>query len=194
MGGAGRRLVALILGAARVLRRYRRSMTLPPPSGGYPAGPAPLRGTRPKEVEISFWLWITTIVLGVVAALITYPQIEQLQADAIDQALAQDPTLDRSSIESITAGALIGGIVIGLLFVVAELVFVFLMRGGRNWARIVLAVLGGLFVLIGLFGLVVSAEASSAIGLLQFLLLIGAIVTMFLPAANAWFTPHRPGL
>lgn len=169
-------------------------MTMPPPSGGYPAGQAPLRGIRPKEVEISFWLWITSVVLGVIGAVVTYPQIQQLQAEAIDQALAQDPALDRSSVESITAAALIGGIVIGLLFVVAQLVFVFLMRGGRNWARIVLAVLGGLSVLLGLIGLAGAAGSTGASSLLQLLLLVGAIVTMFLPAANAWFRPRSPEL
>ncbi len=167
---------------------------MPPPSGGYPAGPAPLRGTRPKEVETSFWLWIASVVLGVVGALITYPQIQQLQADAIDQTLAQDPTLDRAVIESAATVGLIVGIVIGLLILAAELVFVFLMRGGRNWARIVLAVLGGLGVLFGLVGLAGITGSMGAGSLVQLLLLIGAIVTMFLPAANAWFRPHRPEL
>ncbi len=169
-------------------------MTMPPPSGGYPAGQAPLRGAPPKEVEISFWLWIASMVLGVVGALITYPQIKQLQADAIERELAQNPTLDRSSIESITSGALIGGIVIGLLFVVAQLIFVFLMRGGRNWARIVLAVIGGVSVLFGLIGLAGATGSTGASSLLQLLLLAGAIVAMFLPAANAWFRPRRPEL
>jgi hypothetical protein len=66
------------------------------------------------------------------------------------------------------------------------------MYKGRNWARIVLAVFGGLrllslpIVLIGLTG------ALLVIGVLQLPLLIGAIVTMFLPAANAWSGPASP--
>jgi hypothetical protein len=183
LGGAGRRLVALILGlpcGAGTSAATVTGMTMPRPQAE----------TRPKEVEISFWLWITTLALGLVATVPVLTQLDQLRAQAIDQALVQDPTLDRSTIESITTGALIGGAVIGLLFVVAELVFVFLMRGGRNWARIVLAVLGGLGVLFGLIGL---AAASSVSGLLQLLLLIGAIVTMFLPTANAWFRHRQPG-
>lgn len=152
--------------------------------------PRPQAQTRPKEVVFSFWLWIGTFVLGVVGILPVFTQFDQLRAEAIDQALAQDPTLDRSSIESIATGALVTGAVMVLLFVVAELVVVFLMRGGRNWARIVLAVLGGLGVL---FWLAVTIGAGSAAGLLQLLVLIGAIVTMFLPAANAWFRPRQPG-
>jgi uncharacterized membrane protein len=156
--------------------------------------PRPQAETRPKEVEISFWLWISTIVLGLVGSVPIFFQFDQLRAQAINQTLANDPTLDRSTIESVTTGALVAGAVIGLLLVVAQLLFVFLMRGGRNWARIVLAVLGGLVVLFGLIGFAGTTGAMGAGSLLQLLLLIGAIVTMFLPAANAWFRPRRAEL
>ncbi len=165
---------------------------MPPPSGGYPAGPAPLRGIRPREVEISFWLWIANLVLGLLGAVIAYFQIDEIQAEAINETLAENPTLDRSVVENAATAGLIVGVVIGLLLIAAQVAFVFLMRGGRNWARIVLAVLGGLGVLIGLLGLAGTTGSMGVGALLQLLLLIGAIVTMFLPAANAWFRPHRP--
>ncbi|MGH3770778.1 MAG: hypothetical protein ACRDRW_05185 [Pseudonocardiaceae bacterium] len=158
-------------------------MTMPPPPGDYSAGQVPLRAPRPQEVEISFWLWIAILVLGVVGAVAVYSQI---RAETIAQVLAQNPAADQSTIESFTTAAFVIGIV---LVVAAELLFVFLMRGGRNWARIVLAVFGGLSVPFGLIGL--ASGAGSVTGLLQLLLLIGAIVTMFLPAANAWFRPQR---
>ncbi|HEY6424142.1 MAG TPA: hypothetical protein VIY28_13020 [Pseudonocardiaceae bacterium] len=169
-------------------------MAMPQPTWGYPTGQAPLRGPRPKEVEISFWLWIGTFVLGLVGGALQYPRFDQIRTETINRALAQNPTLDRSSFESIFTGALVVGAVIGLTFFVAEVVFVFLMRGGRNWARIVMAVLGGLSVLFGLIGLAGGTAGTSVVtGLLQLLLLIGAIVTMFLPPANAWFSPRQPG-
>lgn len=150
-----------------------------------------MREARPKEVEISFWLWIATLVLGVVGVVITYSRINQIRAEAINRTLTQNPSVDQSMIDSAMTTAFVTGIVVVLLVVAAEFVFVLLMRGGRNWARIVLAVLGGVGVLFGLIGF--ATGAWSVIGLLQILLLIGAIVTMFLPAANAWFQPHRPG-
>ncbi|HWR46859.1 MAG TPA: hypothetical protein VN327_04445 [Pseudonocardiaceae bacterium] len=166
-------------------------MTTPPPPGDYSTGQVPLRGTRPKEVEISFWLWIATLVLGVVGAVAAYSQINQIRANTIDRALAQNPAANQSMIERAATAGFVVGVVLVLLIVAAELVFVFLMRGGRNWARIVLAVLGGLGVLFGLIGLAIGG--GSVTGLLQLLLLIGAIVTMFLPSANAWFQPRSPG-
>lgn len=160
-------------------------MTTPLPPGDYPTGQTPLRGTRPKEVEISFGLWIAASVLYVLGLLTAYSQV---RTETFDRVLAQNPTLDQSMIERVATVAF----VVWLLIVAAVVLCVFLMRGGRNWARIVLAVVGGIGVLLGLFGLAVGA--GSVAGLLQLLLLIGAVVTMFLPPANAWFRPRRPGI
>jgi hypothetical protein len=168
-------------------------MTMPLPPDGYSIGQTPLRGTRPKEVEISFCLWIANFVLGVVGVIIAYSQISQVRAETVDRVLAQNPAVDQSMVGRVTTAAFVVALVVGLLIVATELVFAFLMRGGRNWARIVLVVLGGLAVLFGLMGVVATAGARSVTGALHLLLLIGAIVTMFLPPANAWFRSHRPG-
>jgi hypothetical protein len=156
---------------------------------GYSTGPVPLRPPRPKEVEISFGLWIATLVLGLIGVALSYSQIKQVQAQMINQMVAQNPPINQSMIERTASTALVFGIVLWLLVVAAMFAFVFLMRAGRNWARIVLAVLGGLYVLFSLIGV---AVAGSLAGLFPLLLLVGAIATMFLPAANAWFTPRRP--
>src|SRR5262245_1798846 len=96
--------------------------------------PRPGAESRPKEVEASFWLWIVTLGLGLLGSLLSY---QQVKAELSRQARATNPAIDSSTIESATTA----GIVLGLLFIVVEIVFVFLMRGGRNWARIVMAVL-----------------------------------------------------
>jgi hypothetical protein len=141
-------------------------------------------------VEISFGLWVATLVLGVIGAVLSYSQIKQVQAQMINQMVTQNPSVDQSMIERTATTTLIVVVVVWLLVMAAMFLFVFLMRAGRNWARIVLAVLGGLYVIFSLIGV---AVAGSVAGLLQLLLLVGAIATMFLPAANAWFAPRRPG-
>ncbi|MGH3824368.1 MAG: hypothetical protein ACRDRA_16290 [Pseudonocardiaceae bacterium] len=155
--------------------------------------PRPQAANRPKEVDASFWLWISAFVVSLLGTFFSYQQIKEIQAEAIRQALAENPELDQTAFESITTAAFSVGLVLGLLFLAVQIVFVFLMRGGRNWARIVMAVLGGLSLLFGLIGLLSFSGPMLVTGLLQFLLLIGAIVTMFLPAANAWFRPRQPG-
>ena len=52
-------------------------------------------------------------------------------------------------------------------------------HGGRNWARILLAVLGVLGVLV--------SQVPLAVGIV----VVGAGVLMFLPKSNAWFKGKR---
>ncbi len=154
---------------------------------------APARAARPRMVEISFWIWIVNLAFGGITILVALTQIDRLRSETINSAVAGNPTLDRSVIESAATGVLVGTIVVGLLCVAVGFVFVFLMRGGRNWARIMLAVLGGLIVLLRLFGLTITTGPVLAISVVQLLLLTVAIVTMFGRAANAWFRPRHPG-
>lgn len=115
---------------------------MPPPPGGFLPGAA--AGPRPKEVDLSFWLWVTSFVLGV----------------------------------------------IGLLVSAVELLFALFMRKGRNWARILLTVFGVIAVVSGLYSLTTESGVQLALTVISLPVVIGAIVTMFLPAANPWFRPR----
>ncbi|HEY3896207.1 MAG TPA: hypothetical protein VGL88_12650 [Pseudonocardiaceae bacterium] len=168
--------------------------TIPPPPGDYSAPSSiPVRGPRPRVVEISFWLWIIDLVIAVIGCVVAFSQLDRIRTEAINRILVQTPTLDRGSIENVATAVLIGTVAVVLLFVIAEIVFVFLMRGGRNWARIVLAVVGGLGVLFEIIGLAGLTGSMFVVALAQLLLILGAIATMFAPAANAWFRPRRTG-
>jgi hypothetical protein len=116
------------------------------------------------------WLWIAYLTLDVVLAVVAM-------------------TLARSAIDGGVSRQQIAIVVVALLVDVAVLVFAVLMRGGRNWARIVLAVVGGLRVLILLFILI--AGAGGPMVAVLFLLVAAAVTTMFVPAANAWFVPRQ---
>lgn len=169
-------------------------------SGGYPApGAGGGRGTAPKEVETSFRLWLAAIAVGLIGSIIGF-----LSLDAIIDAALSQPGLDPATLTpevrgAARVGAVIGA-VIGLLLLALLVAAVFQMRKGRNWARILLAVLGGLSVLSGLLGLF-SAGTTLSIGALgvlslvlsvvQMLLIIGAIVFMFRGAAKPWFSSAR---
>lgn len=62
----------------------------------------------------------------------------------------------------------------------------------RNWARITLTVLGGLSILISLFGLGSLSGLTLVTTVVSLLLLIGAVVLMYLKAANPWFQQPKP--
>jgi len=79
------------------------------------------------------------------------------------------------------------GAVVGLLFLAAYLLVLWFAWKGRNWARIVLWVLGGLTVLSGLVGLGHGNGLLSAIGAVQLLLVIAGIVLLALKPSSAWY-------
>ncbi len=136
---------------------------------------------------------MVNLTFGAVSSLVALTQIDRLRTEAINQIATQNPTLDRSMIESVASAALTGTVVIGLLFVAVGFIFAFLMRGGRNWARIALAVLGGLFGLFGLFSLANASGPTAVSVFVQLLLVVAAIAMMFGSEANAWFRRPAPG-
>lgn len=161
----------------------------PPPARGYPRPEAPARGPRPNSVEISFWLWITYLTIGAINTVVGFVQRDRNRAEAINAVIDQYPAMDRSMIDSVATIVVVGVVVLGLLFVVAGVSFALLMRARRNWARVVLTVVGSLSVLFLIGPVVTPLQA-----LFQLLLLVGAIVMMFQRPANDWFRPRRPAL
>ena len=161
----------------------------PAPAGGYPRPETPVRGPRPNSVDISFWLWITYLTIGAINTVVGFVQRERNRAEAINAVVAQYPGMDRSMIDSLATVVVVGVVVLGLLFVAASVSCALLMRGGRNWARVVLTVVGSLSVLF-----LIGPVATPLQALFQLLLVVGAIVMMFQRRANDWFRPRRPAL
>ncbi|MEO9222066.1 MAG: hypothetical protein ABI251_09895 [Mycobacteriaceae bacterium] len=140
----------------------------------------------PAEVEKSFKLWLVSIglgVLGVIASLLLFDS-----DDAINKAMQSSSELTRDQASAGVTFVLVAGIVFVAVVIGLELLFAFKMRAGRNWARIVLTVLGVLGVLFSLFGLAAGFSLSSALNLVSMIVVIAAIVFMFKPAASAYFS------
>ena len=91
----------------------------------------------------------------------------------------------------VSAVRVLGGVILGVALL--YLVFGFLAFAGRNWARIITAVLTGGFVLLLVAGLVVSGGAIDTITLASVLLvlILGAVAILFSPGANAWYAARR---
>lgn len=166
----------------------------PYPGSGQPhpgsAGPAPV------DVQTSFKLWILNVVLGVLAAVLTFFTINDQLALGLDEAARTTPGVTREQLETGLLVAAIAGGVFYLVLLGLMLLFVFKMRAGRNWARIVLTVLGGIGLVFALFGLpgTFALFAMGILGVLVGLLsLVGIVLTaaaiffMFRPAASAYF-------
>jgi hypothetical protein len=156
---------------------------------GMPAAPplheGELRGPQnvpaPTPVQVSFWLWVATAVLGLVAAVIGFTQ-----RDAALNAVRAANVRHLSDAELETAVTL-GLVVAAVFFVVLAglyLLFAFKARAGRNWARIVLTVLTVLDVLF-------LATNFTLVSGLSTLLAVVAVVLLFLPASNAFYAASK---
>ncbi len=167
------------------------------PQQGYPQQgaaqpPAAPAGPPPRQVETSFVLWAVVVVLQLVGIALTFAERETLRAAAEEQARAQGGgRLDPQAVDAIVTFGIVFGIVLAVLFAGAILVSAIFMRRGQNWARIVLAVVGGLLVLFALVSLAGGTAGAVVQSLLTLVVVIAALVLMFTGPANAWFAARR---
>lgn len=162
-------------------------MTQPPQHPPYPGhGPST---ERPKEVELSFRLWVAHVVLAALAAGYVFFGVDTIVAEILE---AQGPATLTNLDEAGQRAAVTAGVLFGAVFSLAltglQLLFAFLMRRGQNFARLTLAVLGGVTILYELFPFAQSRPDPVVIGnMLSVLLAAAAIVVMYLPNARPWF-------
>ena len=150
----------------------------------------------PKAVQASFLLWLTAVAAGVLETIIRV-------IDALAMGLASGSG-GQTDLTGLILNVLIRVIVYGLVVYIATR-----MRLGKRWARLALAILlGG----IGTLSLVIDpiswlagsnslSEVFREADLLFFLIApirtvhlaaeVGALVSMFLPAANTYFRGSR---
>ena len=155
-----------------------------PGFSGYPAAPegqqwnGPVGPTeRPSTVKMGVGAFLANTLLGLLASVITFSDMDSLVASGTTEGLDQD---------SVRAGLVIGA-VIGLVFLAIYLLVLWFAWQGRNWARIVLWVLGGLSVVSGLASLGSASGLLSLLSVLQLLLVIAGIVLLALKPSNEWY-------
>ncbi|WP_147263020.1 hypothetical protein [Geodermatophilus sp. TF02-6] len=150
----------------------------PAPSAPGYAPPAP---PRPDAVRFGVGAFVANLVLGLVGSVVTFSSIDGL----IDAELAQSGvTVSQDAIRAV----LIVSAVIGLFFVALEALFIWFAWNGRNWARIVLFVLGAFTILGGLSALTQpSTGFMTALSVCQMLLVIVGIVLLTRPPSNEWY-------
>lgn len=132
----------------------------------------------PRLVTIAFWLYLVTALIHIISIIVSatqLPQAKQAAQDAIDRTGGSTNGID---VNAVVQASFAVSIVVGVLFIIAFVVFDLLMRRGANWARIVLLII----TILGLTGVV-----GGVVAILGVLASIVAAVLTFLPASNAWF-------
>lgn len=168
------------------------------PYGTGPTGAA-ATGAEPKEVRTSFLLWLAYLGLGLIGSILAFVSLESVINSTLAQSGVDPAALPPGTLAAARTGALVG-VVIGLVLLALVVGAVFQMRKGRNWARIVLTVLGGLSALsliLGFFSLGTTLSLgglgvlSVLLSVVQFVLLVGAILFMYRGAAQPYFAAGR---
>jgi hypothetical protein len=147
---------------------------------------------RPKSVENSFLLWLVVTGLGVLSLILTLTigsdDITEQARKGLEDAGKSTSPADVDSAANVAKTFFLVG---GLLFTGLYLLFVFMMRSGKNWARITLAVLG----LIGIIGTLTQLGSAGVMtmlfGLVQLVLILAAAYFMFRPDANQYFAANK---
>jgi uncharacterized membrane protein len=134
-----------------------------------------VQAPRPRLITVSAWLWLVVVVVELVVVAVAFGDVRgSLTAEVAERGVDQS-TQDRVVLAGL--GVLLGP---GVLVALVQLGVLRACVAGRNWARISLAVLGVLGVLVSRMPLVVGIAV------------VGAGLLMFLPASNTWFKGKRP--
>jgi hypothetical protein len=168
----------------------------PPPNyPGYAPAPsaptgfgAPQAMERPMTVRAGLGAFVAAIVLSVVAQIVTLLNYDRI-VDWTFANLGVERTADvEAALASAETSATVGSVV-GFLFIACYALFVWFAWQGRNWARIVLWVLGGLGIISGLAGLAVGSPLPflGALNVFQLLILIAGVVLLALKPSNEWY-------
>jgi hypothetical protein len=149
---------------------------------------------RPVTVRAGLGAFIATLVLSLVSSIVVFSQFDTLVADAIAAQGTSTADLGVDQ-DALIRTVLIATVVFSLVFAALQVMFIWFAWNGRNWARIVLWVLGGLGVVGGLIS-VAAPQAGQpgflvGISLFSFLLTLAGIVLLALKPSNEWYRFRR---
>ncbi|MFS8098041.1 hypothetical protein LFM09_12940 [Lentzea alba] len=112
----------------------------------------------PKLINISRWLWIASALVTMVGFVAQLFDRETIIAEV----RRANPALGQDQIDAGVNGSILFVLLMSTAILLAYVRLANAMARGRNWARIVLAVIGVLSVVFGLFRLVAWASGVAA--------------------------------
>ena len=128
---------------------------------------------RPGTVTASFVMWLVTVILGIAGGAV-------MMALSGLAAVAGATPIPGTGIG---AGVYLTAAALGLTVSLAQLLFVFKMRAGHNWARITLTVLASVQLLTAITGTSPTSWVS--------ILAITATALLYVPTARTYFHTTR---
>lgn len=160
------------------------------PSAPGPAYSGPTPQERPLTVRAGLGAFVGSILLSVIATGVTFLNWDVISAPIIAR-MKLPPGTDPATVRGLAETGVKIGLVAALVFSAVYGLFVLFAWRGRNWARIVLWVLGGLGLVFGLVGLLSGNNNPvpflTGLSFFQLLLLLAGVVLLAQPPSNEWF-------
>ena len=148
--------------------------------GGTPeVPPAPV---RPKQVEISFWLLIVSLLISVISVPLTIAAFNSPESRALTEEQLQRQNVSGITVDDAIAASVAFLVVTAVISVAVTLLVAIFIRKGYNWARIVLTV----FAVLSLLSLMVPS-AATPLGIAGIVLVLAAAALLYVKPAPAYF-------
>jgi hypothetical protein len=143
---------------------------------------------RPQAVRAGIAAYTAALVLAVIAVVYAFVDLTNVLDDTLEAAggSVADPGLART--------LFIARQVFVLVWCALQGLFVGFAWYGRNWARIVVWVLGGLVVVFGVAGELGSSYLPGflqGLGLCQYVLTVAAVLLLAQRSAHAWYRNRK---
>jgi hypothetical protein len=155
--------------------------------------------TAPRSVQLARWLWIGSTLVGLARSLVKLGD----RATLLSELRKMQPELSQQELDTATSSGILFSIVFSLAIVAIFVLLANRMAQGRNWARVVMTVIGGLSVVGTTLSLIVVALLGPSLttqlagvpigavdlmfGVVVIALDASTLVLMFRPDSNRYF-------
>lgn len=167
------------------------------PSGYATPSPGQMPGGKPvppREVMTGFWLILAAGLLTLIYLTTTYLSIADSVSFSMlsdsDRQTVQDAGMTEETFRSVFVTT---GVVLSLIVLLVYVLIAFLVRRGKNWARIlgtVFAALSAVWAMLSLLSGLAFSSPVELIALLGSLAGIAGIVMLYRPQAKPYFQPR----
>jgi hypothetical protein len=142
---------------------------------------------RPTTVRAGIGAFVASLLVGLISSAVTLTDFDAFVNRAL-AASADNPDVTEELLRRVIAI----GLVVGLIFLALEVMFIWFAWKGHHWARVVLWVLGGLYLAFGSLGVAGGSENgqtgfTTSMGSFQLLFIAAGIVLLAMKPSNDWY-------
>jgi len=157
-------------------------MYQPDPSAGQV--PEPVRPGPPPSMVMAVRLMYAGAVVSALSLIVGLATVGSLR-DSLHKA---QPSLTPTELHQLETVLVVGSVVIELISIGLWVWMALMNKAGKSWARIVAAVLFGLYTVYLLF--VIRAGAGALVPILTWLIGLGALILLWRKDSSAYFRPQ----